>query len=284
MRGSLESMSFLLRTTAVNRNLKIGTSKIPREKLLVRLTVPVLWPSVSRNEVIMSEGTGNLSWKRKLRNIFLSFVVLLVFVAVFFISAGTFKWLWGWMIVVVMMAGTVIGVLVLDPDLIEERTGVKQGYQRRDYPLAFIVGRLGPLALLVVAGLDYRFGWTGFIPDIYAVLGLAFVIAGYAFDLWAMQVNKFFSGVVRIQEERGHHVVSTGPYRLVRHPGYLGIVVFMLAMPFALKSYWALIPAVATVVVTVVRTALEDDTLKRELKGYTEYSQRVRYRLLPGVW
>jgi protein-S-isoprenylcysteine O-methyltransferase Ste14 len=232
----------------------------------------------------MTEGSGSLGWKRKLRNIFLSFLVLLVFIAIFFITAGTFEWFWGWMLATIMLAGTVIGVLVLDPALIEERTGVKKGYQRRDYPLAFIVGRLGPLAVLVVAGLDYRFGWTGLLPDIYAILGLVFVITGYAFDLWAMHENKFFSGVVRIQEERGHHVISTGPYRLVRHPGYSGIIIFMLAMPFALMSYWALVPAVATVIVAVVRTALEDATLKRELKGYTEYAQRVRYRLLPGVW
>lgn len=246
--------------------------------------VPALWPPVSRSEVIVNEGTSNLSWKRELRNIFLSLLVLLIFMAVLFIAAGTFEWFWGWMLALVMMAGTIVGVLVLDPGLIEERTGVKKGYERRDYPLAFIVGRLGPLAVIIVAGLDLRFGWTGLFSDIYAVLGLVFVIAGYAFNLWAMRENKFFSGVVRIQEERGHHVVTTGPYRFVRHPGYAGIIIWMLAMPFALESYWALIPAVATVIVTVVRTAFEDGTLKGELGGYTEYAQRVRYRLLPGMW
>jgi protein-S-isoprenylcysteine O-methyltransferase Ste14 len=232
----------------------------------------------------MNEGVGNLSWKHKLRNILLSFLVMLVFMAVLFIAAGTVEWFWGWMLALVMLAGNIIGVLVLDPALIEERTGVKQGYQCRDYPLAFIVGILGPLAVLIVAGLDFRFGWTGLFSDIYAVLGLAFAIAGYAFDLWAMHENKFFSGVVRIQEERGHYVISTGPYRFVRHPGYSGIIVWMLAMPFGLESCWALIPAAATIIVVVVRTAFEDDTLKRELKGYTKYAQRVRYRLLPGVW
>jgi protein-S-isoprenylcysteine O-methyltransferase Ste14 len=232
----------------------------------------------------VNEGAGNLSWKRKLRNILLSFLVLLAFMAVLFIAAGTFKWFWGWMLALVMLASNIIGVLVLDPALIEERTGVKKGYERRDYPLAFIVGRLGPLAVLIVAGLDFRFGWAGLFSGIYAILGLLFAVAGYALSLWAMRENRFFSGVVRIQEERGHHVISTGPYGFVRHPGYSGIIVWMVAMPFALQSYWALIPAVATVIIVVVRTAFEDDTLKRELEGYIEYAQRVRYRLLPGVW
>jgi len=232
----------------------------------------------------VSEGAGNMSWKRKLRNIFLSFLVLLAFIAILFITAGTFEWFLAWMLALVMLAGTTVGVLLLDPALIEERTGVKKGYERRDFPLAFIVGRLGPLAVLVVAGLDFRFGWTGLLPDIYAVIGLVFVVAGYALNLWAMRENRFFSGVVRIQEERGHHVITTGPYRFARHPGYSGIIIWMLAMPFVLESYWALIPTIATIIVTIVRTALEDATLKRELKGYTEYAQRVRYRLLPGVW
>jgi protein-S-isoprenylcysteine O-methyltransferase Ste14 len=232
----------------------------------------------------VNEGAGNLSWKRKLRNICLSFLVMLAFIAILFITAGTFEWFWAWMLALVMLAGTALGVLLLDPGLIEERTGVKKGYERRDFPLAFIMGRLGPLAVIVVAGLDFRFGWSGLFPDIYAVLGLVFILVGYAPMFWAMRENRFFSGVVRIQQERGHHVVTTGPYRFVRHPGYSGSIIWMLAIPFALESYWALIPAVATVIVVVVRTAFEDDTLKRELEGYTEYAHRVCYRLLPGVW
>ena len=232
----------------------------------------------------MNEGKGNLSRKRKLRNIFLSFLINLVFIAVLFVAAGSFNWFWAWMLVLIMVASTTLGVVLLDPGLIEERTGVKKGYERRDFPLAFIIGRLGPLAVIIIAGLDFRFDWSGPLPSIYAVLGLALFIVGYVPILWAMRENRFFSGVVRIQKERGHHVVTTGPYRFVRHPGYLGSIIYMLALPFALTSYWAFIPAVATVIVVVVRTALEDDTLKRELEGYIEYTKRVCYRLLPGVW
>jgi protein-S-isoprenylcysteine O-methyltransferase Ste14 len=102
--------------------------------------------------------------------------------------------------------------------------------------------------------------------------------------LWAMATNQFFSGVVRIQEERGHVVVSHGPYALVRHPGYVGVILAMVGAPLMLGSVWALIPAAATVGVIVIRTAHEDLTLTRDLAGYETYAQRVRYRLLPGIW
>lgn len=232
----------------------------------------------------MNETVGNLSRRRRLRNIFLSFLVTLVFVAILFVTAGSFEWFWAWMLVLIMLSGNTLGVVLLDPGLMEERTGVKRGYERRDLPLAIIVGRLGPLAIFIVAGLDFRFSWSGPLLETYAVLGLVLFAVGYVPTLWAMRKNRFFSAVVRIQEDRGHLVVTTGPYRFVRHPGYLGSIIFMLALPFALTSYWALIPAVATIIVTIVRTTLEDNTLKRKLKGYTEYTQRVRYRLLPGVW
>lgn len=232
----------------------------------------------------MNEGVNNLGWKRKLRNIFLSFLVTLVFIAILFISAGSFEWFWAWMLVLIMLTGNILGVVLLDPGLMEERTGVKRGYERIDVTLAIIMGRLGPLATFIVAGLDFRFSWSGFLAGTYAILGLVLLAIGYVLTLWAMRENRFFSGVVRIQEERGHRVVTTGPYRFVRHPGYLGSIIYMIAMPFALTSYWALIPAIATIIFTIVRTALEDNTLKRKLEGYTEYTLRVRYRLLPRIW
>jgi protein-S-isoprenylcysteine O-methyltransferase Ste14 len=99
-----------------------------------------------------------------------------------------------------------------------------------------------------------------------------------------MRENRFFSSVVRIQRERGHYVITTGLYRLVRHPGYLGSVVAMFALPFALTSYWALIPAVITNIISLIRIVLEDNTLKRELEGYSQYTEKVRHRLIPGIW
>ncbi|MBU0705027.1 MAG: isoprenylcysteine carboxylmethyltransferase family protein, partial [Chloroflexi bacterium] len=101
---------------------------------------------------------------------------------------------------------------------------------------------------------------------------------------WGMTANKFFSTSVRIQEERGHTVASEGPYRYVRHPGYVGYIIALFATALALGSLWALVPAVLATCLFVVRTALEDRTLQKELAGYKEYAQQVRYRLLPGVW
>jgi protein-S-isoprenylcysteine O-methyltransferase Ste14 len=109
-------------------------------------------------------------------------------------------------------------------------------------------------------------------------------VLGWALFMWAMGANAFFSEAVRIQEERGHTVVTDGPYRYVRHPGYVGAILALFATPLLLGSLWALIPAGLATIGYVVRTALEDKTLQEELDGYTEYAQQTRYRLLPGVW
>jgi protein-S-isoprenylcysteine O-methyltransferase Ste14 len=183
-----------------------------------------------------------------------------------------------------MIVSNVVGVLFLNPELLEERTGVKSGSKREYILLASIMGRLGPLTIIIIAGLDFRSDWSGPFPPVLAVLGNIFYALGVSPPLRAMRENRFFSSVVRIQRERGHHVITTGPYRLVRHPGYLGSVVAMLALPFALTSYWALIPAVITDIVSFIRTALEDNILKRELEGYYKYAEKVRHRLMPGIW
>lgn len=232
----------------------------------------------------MNAEATNPSRRRTLRNIVLSFLVTLIFIAILFISAGSFTWLWGWAVAAIMLAGNVLGVVLIDPGLMEERVGIKSGTKRWDIPLATIMGRLGPLATLIVAGLDFRFGWSMALPEAYSIIGLLFMVLSYVPTLWAMRENRFFSGVVRIQTERGHHVVATGPYHFVRHPGYLGSIIYMLALPFALTSLWALIPAVIANIFAIVRTVLEDATLRQELQGYAEYAKHVRYRLLPGIW
>jgi protein-S-isoprenylcysteine O-methyltransferase Ste14 len=146
-----------------------------------------------------------------------------------------------------------------------------------------VVGVLS-LVKYVVAGLDFRFGWsTGIMPALqFAALVVA--VGGYALGTWAMAVNAYFSLVVRIQHDRGQKVVSDGPYRWVRHPGYVGTILFELAAPLLLGSWWALVPGVISALLLVVRTALEDRTLQQELDGYKQYAGEVRYRLLPGVW
>ncbi|MDD5038579.1 MAG: isoprenylcysteine carboxylmethyltransferase family protein [Dehalococcoidales bacterium] len=232
----------------------------------------------------MGGAVNTLSHKRILRNVLLTFLVAVVFIAVLFAFAGSLAWFWGWILAGIMIVANVTGILLLAPGLLEERTCVKSGYKRWDILLASIIGRLGPLAVIITAGLDFHFGWSGAFPLMLPVLGLVLCISGYVFSLWAMRENKFFSSVVRIQKERGHHVITTGPYQIVRHPGYSGSIMLMVALPFVLTSYWALIPAVITVIVSFVRTVLEDNTLKRELAGYSRYAERVRYRLISGIW
>jgi protein-S-isoprenylcysteine O-methyltransferase Ste14 len=116
------------------------------------------------------------------------------------------------------------------------------------------------------------------------ILALAIILAGYALGSYALIENRFFSGMVRIQTDRGHNVVSSGPYHWLRHPGYAGALLAYLATPFFLDSLWAFLPAVLLTILLVIRTALEDRTLQDELTGYREYAGLVRYRLLPGLW
>ena len=136
----------------------------------------------------------------------------------------------------------------------------------------------------MVAGLDHRFAWTSWFPQWLQVVALLVGILGLVLGSWAMVENRFFSAVVRIQQDRDHTVCRSGPYRWIRHPGYAGGVVWFLITPVVFNSAWAFIPSLVSAIFTVVRTALEDKTLRAELPGYQEYCNRTRYRLLPGIW
>jgi protein-S-isoprenylcysteine O-methyltransferase Ste14 len=141
-----------------------------------------------------------------------------------------------------------------------------------------------PLVSWVLAGLDKRFGWSPDIPDTTQIITLALIFAGGMIGSWAMIANRFFSSYVRIQTDREHTVVDSGPYRIVRHPGYAGYLLSWIAAPFFFGLYSVTIPSVAAIILFIVRTSKEDQTLQKELPGYKEYSQKVRYRLLPGIW
>ena len=216
-------------------------------------------------------------------------VLVLLLVAVPFLAAGRIDWWGGWayvILTVLAVVGSRALILRFNPDLAAERATSLQaeGVKRWDRVLVPIVGQYGPLVTCMVGGLDVRFGWTGRLPFGLQLAGLAFLAAGSAFATWAMISNRFFSAMVRIQTDRGHSVVSAGPYRWIRHPGYAGGILADLATPLLLGSYWALFPGGLTAMVVVLRTALEDRTLLEELPGYTDYARRTRYRLLPGVW
>lgn len=203
-----------------------------------------------------------------------------------FIPAGGLDYWQGWVYLGLSLGVLLVTAWVLrdNPQLIRER--LKPGAGTKTWDKAyFALSTPLYLVMLVVAGLDVgRFGWTGPLPAWLYALGVAFFLLGQAIFLWAKRVNSFFSAVVRIQTERGQTVCTEGPYRTIRHPGYLGGLLFGLSSPLVLGSLWALVPAALAAVLLVVRTALEDRTLQAELPGYTAYTVEVKHRLVPGIW
>jgi protein-S-isoprenylcysteine O-methyltransferase Ste14 len=215
--------------------------------------------------------------------------VVLLFPAILFLAAGTLKWAWAWLYYAMYVLSTVGSRLLMmrrHPDLALERARYREKEDAKpwDRVLMGVVALYGPLAAWVVAGLDHRYGWSPAIPPALRWVAAGIVALGMVFASWAIVANRFFAAVVRIQEDRGHEVVTDGPYHVVRHPGYAGGAWSWLVTPLMLGALWSYIPVLLTVAVLVVRTALEDRTLLDELAGYEEYARRTRYRLLPGIW
>jgi protein-S-isoprenylcysteine O-methyltransferase Ste14 len=208
-------------------------------------------------------------------------------VAFLFISAGRLDWTMAWVYIGALAVGVTVRTLILvrnNPELIVERTRTKEDAKDWDRVLASLMAVVGPAFTWIVAGVDMRFAWSPGVPLLLQIAALAFAMLGDGLLTWAMTSNRFFSGVFRIQSDRGHTVATAGPYRAVRHPGYVGAMLFTLATPLVLGSLWALIPAGLTACIIVLRTALEDRTLQEELDGYRDYTRWVRHRLLPGIW
>lgn len=210
----------------------------------------------------------------------------LVMAVLVFWPAGTLRWASGWLFLAVFTVATVVAGLVLwrvNPVIFAARSRVQEGTKRWDRVLLAVFMPL-LMAILPVAGLDaVRFHWLP-APPWAVTLGYALMLAGIALVTWAQAVNRFFEPGVRIQSERGHRVIDTGPYAYVRHPGYVGAIAMFFGMALSLGSLMALIPAAATTALLVLRTAWEDETLRRELPGYSDFAAKTRYRLLPGVW
>jgi protein-S-isoprenylcysteine O-methyltransferase Ste14 len=210
-----------------------------------------------------------------------------VMVAVFlFVSAGRLDWGMGWAMVgiyALWVAAQAVLLIPRNPALLIERANREKSGKRWDSVLLSLLG-LSTVAKYIVAGLDFRFGWTGQVGLSLQLTALVCAVLGYALLTWSMVANAFFALVVRLQKERGQTVATSGPYRFVRHPGYSGSMVFELATPLMLGSLWALIPGGLGALLLVIRTALEDKTLQAELDGYQDYVKQTPYRLLPWVW
>ena len=223
-----------------------------------------------------------------LRVIVMTVVVVVVAPFLPMIISGQWDWWEAWGYALASILSFVLSraiVARVHPDLIRERARFMEAKDTKpwDKILAPLLG-IGSILVLLVVGLDRSYGWSSPFSLIVNILALTGIVIGYAFSSWALVANRFFSGTVRIQTERGHHVVSSGPYRLIRHPGYAGGLLGYVLIPVLLDSLWAFIPAGLLAAVMVVRTALEDRTLQAELPGYAAYAQKTRCRLIPGVW
>ena len=216
-------------------------------------------------------------------------ILILLTLGVPFLAAGRLDWWPAWVLAAMNLASIAISRIIparRNPDLLAERAQASggEGGKSWDRVLMPLVALYAPLLIWVTAGLSERYGWLPRVPLWAQAAGFLAFAAGSAFASWAFVANRFFSTVVRIQSDRGQTVVTGGPYRFVRHPGYAGGALLHLASAPALGSLWALIPAALTIALIILRTALEDRTLHDELVGYRDYAARVRYRLLPGVW
>jgi protein-S-isoprenylcysteine O-methyltransferase Ste14 len=203
-----------------------------------------------------------------------------------FWSAGRMDWPAAWAALAVWLAVfTAMDIILLrfNPELMIERLSPPKSAKSWDRTILSLL-RLTQLIRYILAGLDLRYGWTGGFPVAVQVTAWVVCALSYGILIWAMASNTFFSQVVRIQTDRGHTVSTQGPYRYMRHPGYVGMIFFELGMAILLSSWWALFASGLCVLLILLRTALEDKTLQKELKGYANYSQEVRYRLFPGIW
>lgn len=208
-----------------------------------------------------------------------TFALAAIVAAVLFVCAGRFDaWaLYAYPLVVWLLMGTVNTVLLrLQPALVAERMKPPSDRDRKS--------RLASVPLMIahyaLAGLDVRYGWSA-LPLPVQITGFAIIIAALALIGWTLLSNPYASSAVRIQSERGHEVITNGPYGYVRHPMYLGVLLFAIGSPLALGSTWSALPVVVLVAIFVRRTLVEDQMLHRELPGYADYAGRVRYRVLP---
>ena len=227
----------------------------------------------------------NLTKKARTQMILRALLAPILMIGLLFLVAGSWDYWQAWVysiinMIVLILMGT---LLTRNADLVEERLNPKEGIKGWDKFYFAVTTPLYMIAL-VIGGLDTRYGWTTNMPLIVYWVGVAVYLLGQGIFLWARYTNNYFSSVVRIQTDRGHTVCKDGPYRYVRHPGYVGGFLFTVTIGIVLGSWWASIPQIIAGLMLIWRTAREDKTLQAELPGYAEYATQTRYRLLAGVW
>ncbi len=215
-----------------------------------------------------------------------SLAITMVIVGVaLFVPAGTWNWPHGWWFAIAFLIGSLVAGAILwqvNPDIFVARSRVQPGTKAFDYFYITIV-MLGFFLILPVAGLDFRFGWAQ-TPEWVVWLGYALFVLSFVGQIWPLAVNRYFEPGIRIQDDRGQTVIDTGPYAIVRHPGYISATFLAIGMALCLGSWWALVPALLAVLGLIPRTLFEERTLIAGLPGYREYTQRVKYRWVPGLW
>lgn len=216
-------------------------------------------------------------------------LVYLFIPVVLFVCAWDIGWWQAWVYSLLINLVGIGGRLWAEhchPGLLVERAKFKKapGVKPWDKILAPLMAISIAFPLNIVAGLDHHFGWSAAFPTWLTVIGFVLIVSGYFFAMWAMAENRFFSGAVRIQTDRGHVVCDSGPYKIVRHPGYAGNILPLPGIALALGSVWTFIPAAVAFIIVVIRTELEDRTLQQELPGYREYARRVSYRLFRWIY
>jgi len=221
--------------------------------------------------------------KNILRRLIQVFLTLLLQGVILFIAAGTFQWKWAWILLGLGVFILLINLSAIPKEVIEERGKVKKDAKKWDKVITS-ANIIPTILLYVFCGLDYRFGWTESINGLINIIGLLFILLGSLLFTWSMVSNNFFSTFVRLQTDRDHSVASGGPYRFVRHPGYVGYIIMSFATPLALGTLWGLPFSAITAILFIIRTSMEDTTLKKELAGYLQYSEKTKYRLVPFLW
>lgn len=212
-------------------------------------------------------------------------ITLLVMAVLLFLPAGTLGWVRGWWYFALFVAAILVAIVYIwrvDPELFAIRRKPQAG--TKPWDLAFVAVTLTSMtAILPVAGLDFRIGWSQ-LPDGIVWVGYLIFAGGFWLTAWAQGVNRHFELTVRIQTDRAHTVVDTGPYATVRHPGYIGGVALGIGTALALGSLIALVPAIICTIALALRTLAEEATLREELPGYADYMRKVRFRWVPAIW